>query len=104
VWIDPKTGRPTRRFFQFLREIAEVRLGGVQGTTVPQVQTTVTQTQSEVAATTSFAVQVGQYAQGIGASTQATIDVLQDAGTAGSESIPAPPTTPPKMQPPPEVS
>src|SRR5690606_40068919 len=64
VWFDPKTGRPTRRFYQFMREVAEVRLGGVQGTTGTQVQDAVTSTQAEGVATSPLATQVNQYAQG----------------------------------------
>lgn len=94
VWIDPKTGRPSRRFYQFLREIAEVRLGGVQGKSVPQVQTDVVNTQAEVAATTTFAAQVNQYAQGVAAVAAATTAVAQDSGLAGSESIPEVPPAP----------
>lgn len=103
VWIDMKTGRPTRRFFQFMHEIAERRLGGVQGKTVPQVQTDVVNTQAEVAATTTFATAIGQYAAGVAASTMATVEVLQDTGASGSESIPEVPRLPPKYQEPPEL-
>jgi len=94
VWFDPKTGRPTRRFYQFMREIAEERLGGVQGATVPQVQTSVINTQAEVAATTTYATQVGQYAQGVAATVAATAEVAQDAGLSGAETIPEVPTAP----------
>jgi len=94
VWFDPKTGRPTRRFYQFMREVAEVRLGGVRGKTVPQVQTDVVNTQAEVAATTTFAAQVNQYAQGVAAVAAATAAVAQDSGLAGSESIPEVPPAP----------
>lgn len=94
VWFDPKTGRPTRRFYQFMREVAEVRLGGVQGTTVTQVQDAVTSTQAEVVATTTFAEQVNQYAQGVAAVAAATAAIAQDSGLAGSESIPEVPPPP----------
>lgn len=94
VWIDMKTGRPSRRFFQFMREISEVRLGGVQGKSVPQVQTDVVNTQAEVAATTTFAASISQYAQGVAAVVQATTEVAQDSGLAGAESIPDVPAAP----------
>lgn len=93
-WIDPKTGIPTKVFFQFIREIAEVRLGGVNGTTVPQVETTVTQTQSEVIATQSYATAVGAYAQGVAATATATAQVAQSNSLSGSESIPDTPEPP----------
>lgn len=95
AWFDPKTGRPTPVFFQFIREIAEVRLGGVNGTTVPQVQTTVTQTQSEVIATQSYAAQVGTYAQGVAATATATAQVAQNNSLTGAGSIPSIPDPPP---------
>jgi len=94
-WFDPKTGIPTKVFYQFIREIAETRLGGINGTTVPQVQTTVTQTQSEVIATQSYAVSVGSYAQGIAATATATAQVAVSNGLSGSGSIPSTPIPPP---------
>lgn len=93
-WFDPKTGIPTRVFFQFIREIAEVRLGGINGTTVPQVQTTVSQTQAEVIATQGYATQVGAYAQGVAATATATAEVAQNNGLSGAGSIPSTPDPP----------
>jgi hypothetical protein len=81
-------------FFQFIREIAEVRLGGVNGTTVPQVQTTVAQTQTEVIATQSYATAVGAYAQGVAATATATAQVAQSNSLAGATSIPDAPEPP----------
>lgn len=95
AWFDPQTGRPTPVFFQFIREIAEVRLGGVNGTTVPQVQTTVAQTQTEVIATQSYATQVGAYAQGVAATATATAQVAQNNSLSGAGSIPEAPDPPP---------
>lgn len=100
VWFDPKTGRPTRRFYQFMREVAEERLGGVQGKSVPQVATDVVNTQAEVAATVTYATQVGQYAQGIAATASATAAVAKDEGLSGAESIPDIPPNPKLQEPP----
>jgi hypothetical protein len=93
-WFDPQTGRPNPVFFQFIREIAEVRLGGVNGTTVPQVQTTVAQTQAEVVATQSYATAVGTYAQGVAATATATAQVAQSNSLTGAGSIPPAPEPP----------
>lgn len=99
MWIDPKTGRPTTRFFQFMREIAEVRLGGIQGTSVPQVATSVTQTQAEVLATTNYAEAAVAYAQGVAATATATAQVTTAAALPGSDSIPVIPEPPLRSNP-----
>lgn len=84
-----------------MHEMAERRLGGVQGISVPQVQTTVTQTQATVTATVSYATQVGQYTQGVAATAAATLQVLQANAEPASETVPPPPTEAPKYTPPP---
>jgi hypothetical protein len=94
VWIDLKTGRPTRRFFQFMHEVAELRLGGVQGLTVPQVKQDVDTTRSAVVGNITFTAQVSQYAQGVAATATASAQVAQDSGLAGAESIPPTPEPP----------
>lgn len=99
-WFDPKTGRPSRRFYQFIREIAEVRLGGVQGRTVPQVHSDVVQTQATTTATVSYATQLGQYAQGVAATAAATLQVLKDNAEPSAETVPAPPEEAPIYRPP----
>lgn len=99
MWFDVKTGRPTRRFFQFMREVAENRLGGPQGQTVPQVATSVASTQTAVVEVASFSQRVGQYAQGVAATVRATVEVAQTEGLAGAESIPETPSTPPTYEP-----
>lgn len=81
-----------------MREVSEVRLGGVQGRTVPQVHADVTTTQAEVVNTANYATQVSQYAQSVGATAQATAEVLQNNGEPGSSSIP-PPSEPPVYTP-----
>jgi hypothetical protein len=99
MWIDSKTGRPSPRFYQFIREIAEVRLGGIQGVSVPQVATAVTQTQAEVVATTSYAEAAVAYSQGVAATATATAQVTTAAALPGSESIPIIPEPPIRTNP-----
>lgn len=95
IWIDPKTGRPSRRFFQLMREICETRLGGVNGRTVPQVIEDVATTQTEVAVTVNYATRLGEYTETIAATANATAEVLQTNGEPGAEDIPeSPPTGP----------
>jgi len=87
-WFDPKTGRPTRRFYQFMHEIAEQRLGGVNGRTVPQVADDLTTTQGTVTATVNFATQAVQYSESVAATANATAEVLQANGEPGADTIP----------------
>lgn len=94
AWFDPNTGRPTSRFFQFMHEIAENRLGGVDGYTIPQVSTSVTQTQTEVIATATYAQSVSAYAQGVAATATATAQVAQSNSLSGATSIPETPEPP----------
>lgn len=94
-WFDPKTGRPTRRFYQFMREVAEERLGGVRGKSVPQVSQDVDTTRTAVVATTSYATQVGQYAASVAASADATAQVAKASSLPGWETIPEVPRDPP---------
>lgn len=100
VWFDVKTGRPTRRFFQFIREVAEVRLGGIEGKTVPQVHSDVVQTQATTSATVSYATQLGQYTQGVAATAAATLQVLKDNAEPSAETVPPPPEEAPIYRPP----
>lgn len=93
-WFDPKTGRPSPRFYQFIREIAENRLGGIDGASIPTVQTTVTQTQAEVVATSTFARNVSIYAQGIAAAVDATTEVARNNALTGADGIPGTPEPP----------
>lgn len=86
-------------WYRALRELFETRAGGVNGPTIPQVRQSVTDTQETVVGVVTFAQQVGQYAQGVAATVQATAEVTQDAGLSGSESIPDPPATPPEYEP-----
>jgi hypothetical protein len=102
VWVDQKTGRPTPRFFQFVREIAEVRLGGVQGKSVPEVHADVVQTQATATATVSYATQLGQYTQGVAATAAATLLLLMDNDEPAAEPVPPPPAEVPEYTPPPK--
>jgi hypothetical protein len=94
MWIDPKTGRPSPRLFQLLREICENRLGGIDGASIPTVQTTVTQTQAEVVATSTYARNVSIYAQGIAAAVDATTEVARNNALTGADGIPGTPEPP----------
>lgn len=93
-WFDPKTGRPSPRFFQFMFEIAQNRLGGVNGASIPTVQTSVAQTQAEVVNTSSYARSVAVYAQGIAAAVDATTEVAQNNALTGADGIPGTPEPP----------
>lgn len=93
-WFDPKTGRPMPRFYQFIREIAENRLGGVNGASLPAVQTTVAQTQTEVVSTSTYARNVAVYAQGIAAAVDATTEVARNNALTGADGIPGTPEPP----------
>lgn len=94
AWFDPRTGRPSPRFFQFIREIAENRLGGVNGASIPTVQTTVAQTQTEVVNTSTYARSVATYALGIAASVDATTEVARNNALTGADGIPGTPEPP----------
>lgn len=98
-WIDPKTGRPTRRFYQFLREVAENRLGGVVGQTVPQVATAVSATSAVAATVGVFATQVRDYAVQVNESAEATRTVSVDNGLTGAGDIPPGPSAFPTYEP-----
>ena len=93
-WFDPKTGRPMPRFYQFIREIAENRLGGVNGSSIPAVQATVAQTQAEVVSTSTYARNVAVYAQGIAAAVDATTEVARNNALTGADGIPGTPEPP----------
>lgn len=101
-WIPPAhvpplmpNGKWNPVWYRFFHEIAEIRLGGVQGSTVAQIETSVSQTQTEVAATTTYAQSVATYAQGIAATATATAEVAQNNSLSGAGSIPSPPEPPP---------
>lgn len=85
--IDARTGFFTPRWYNYFRVLGD-RVGGIQGPSIPQVVATVTSTQSQVAVVTNYAIQVSDYAQGIGATASATAQVAQSNGLGGSGSIP----------------
>lgn len=94
AWFDPRTGRPTPAFFQLMHEITENRLGGVNGASIPTVQSVVTQTQAEVVNTSTYARNIAVYAQGIAASVDATTEVARNNALAGADGIPGTPEPP----------
>lgn len=94
AWFDPATGRPTPRFFQFMHEIAENRLGGINGQSVNTVASTVSSTQAEVVAAVTYTQSVSAYAQGIAATAEATQQVSEANSLAGASEIPDVPIPP----------
>jgi hypothetical protein len=79
-----------------------VRLGGVQGKSVPEVHADVVQTQATATATVSYATQLGQYTQGVAATAAATLQVLKDNDEPAAETVPPPPAEVPEYTPPPK--
>ena len=75
------------RWWNYLRELG-VRMGGVQGPTIPQVQQSLVETQTQVAATAVYAVQAVDYAASVAATAEATAEVAQTNGLSGAGSIP----------------
>lgn len=76
------------RWWNLLREVCD-RLGGVQGPSITQVVSTVEQTQVQVAANTTYTNQAVAYTASVAASAEATAQVAQSNGLAGSGSIPS---------------
>jgi hypothetical protein len=94
--IDERTGRFNPRWYNYLRALGD-RLGGVQGPSIPQIQSTVTATQSQVAETLNYSVQVADYATQVAATATATAEVASNNSLSGSGSIPptgSPPNRP----------
>lgn len=78
----------TKRAWNYLRELGD-RVGGVQGPSIPQIQSTVTATQAQVAETTNYAVQVADYASQVAATATATAQVAENNSLSGAGSIPS---------------
>lgn len=78
----------SRPWYLFFQEIAETRMGGVHGQTVPQVAVSVTQTQTQVVAATSTLVETIAYARSIDATATALAQVASDNSLSGAESVP----------------
>lgn len=91
AWIDPQTGRPTPQFYRFMHEMAENRLGGVAGSTLPAVSTAVTETRVDVANTTTQLNAVATYAEGVAATASALTEVAENNSLSGATSVPAVP-------------
>jgi hypothetical protein len=98
-WLPPPTVPLDREgkilmnpvWYRAMFELFERRAGGINGASIPQVQTDVVNTQAEVAATTTFAAQVNLYAQGVAAVAEALKEVAVDEGLSGAESVPEAP-------------
>lgn len=77
-----------------LRWLFEQFAGGINGQTIPDLLRQILQTQAEVVNVANYTEQVANYAAGIAATTDATVQVTQDAGLSGSASIPPTPEPP----------
>jgi hypothetical protein len=94
-FLDARTGLISKRWYNYLRELGD-RVGGVQGPSIGQVQQTVIATQNQLAVTTQYATKVGDFAQGIAATAEATAQVAQNNSLSGSGSIPDTGDPPPR--------
>lgn len=88
-------------WYRALHEVFENRLGGVQGATLPAVQTTVQQTQAVVVDTTSTLTETIAYARSIDATATALKQVATDNALTGATTVPetSVPPNPPGTQP-----
>lgn len=91
--IDPRTNCFTPRWYNYLRELG-VRLGGVQGPSIPQIQQSVVETQAQSAATATYVDSAVAYTASVAATAEAAAEVAQSNGLSGAGSIP-PPSAPP---------
>ncbi|MET3929579.1 hypothetical protein ABIE51_001466 [Lysobacter sp. OAE881] len=85
--LDPKTGKFTKAWYRFFRELGN-RVGGAAGPSITQVVTTVAETQQQVANNTVFTAQAVDYAASVAATAEATAQVAQNNGLSGAGSIP----------------
>lgn len=76
-------------------ELAENRMGGVNGTTLPAIQTVSSLTQAQVLQTTQSVAETIAYARGVGETAAALAEVARDNALSGSGSVPAVPEPPP---------
>lgn len=97
--VNPSSGLMEPVWYRFFKELAENRLGGKNGRTLPQVVTTVEQTQTQVVATSAQLTETIAYARSVDETAtvlrQVAIDnALSGAGTVPEPSEPPPGTTP----------
>lgn len=93
-WFDPRTGKPTPAFAAFMVELAENRMGGIDGATLPEVQVDTRATRAQAVAAAGIATDVNAYARGIAATVTTTAQVAQTAALPGSTAIPPVPDPP----------
>lgn len=86
----------TQQMWNFLHEIGENRLGGVNGESIPQVVSTQGQVQAQVAETLNYAVQVSDFAAGVANTATATAEVATNNSLTGASSIPETGDPPPR--------
>ena len=73
------------RFFQF---VAEIKLGGVSGPTLPDVVTTVTETQATAAAASASVTEIAQQTTANAEALAATVQVAVVNSLTGADQIP----------------
>jgi len=93
-WFDPKTGKPTAPFAQFMQELAETRLGGISGKSVVQIATTTEQVKAQVVATAEYTEAAVTYTRGVAAQSDALKTVAQANNLDGATTVPPTPDPP----------
>ena len=86
-------------WYRFFREMAENRMGGINGATVPQVATAASAASATASTVGVFAQQVRDYAEEINTTVETTRQVSVDNSLTGAEDIPPGPSSPPQYEP-----
>jgi hypothetical protein len=89
-------GYMTPRLWNYLRELGS-RMGGVQGASIPDIQTAIVETQQQVVANTAYVDSSIAYTTSVAATATAAAEVAQTNGLSGAGSIPTP--SPPPNRP-----
>lgn len=85
-------GTLTKPWYQFFREIADTRLGGIDAQTVPQVAAVQASTQAQVLDTTNLAIQTVTNINQVASAVNTTSQVTKSAALPGASQIPTLPT------------
>lgn len=101
-WLPPASvpflnsdGRTVSRpWYLFFQELADTRMGGVNGLPLPVVVSTVQQTQATVVDTTAVLAETIAYTRGIDATATALKQVATDSGLSGAGTVPDTPEPP----------
>lgn len=75
-------------WYRFFLTVAEIKLGGIAGATIPDVATTVTQTQEQAATASTQTAQLAQVTEANAQATAALREVAINNGLSGSTQIP----------------